>query len=283
MNDNTPRDIGRTDGEAQGSGGIPSGTVTDQAESSGTHGLGVQVNSPTSVVGNRRGARKSGPVHPRNGADSGRVGGTTTDNAGPPKTARNSRRGGEVLAEQLAMSVNFTGMLQTVDVSGSKSEIAILSRQVPGQEKAWLDVLTKLLKSRASSLVDLLICRKYLIKNNRLVFGWYISLRGINTASVQEACTELKAVLAKARPSLEDTKPSTPQVNVPRVLAQEPASAHGGLRVISRSRDARGNVVTEEEFPIPHVYGMMNIPNEKGKGVLVLNEELPLILQGQKR
>jgi hypothetical protein len=190
-----------------------------------------------------------------------------------------------------------TGMVQPVSENTKGGFLEVLCRQVPGQEKAWLLVVDKLLhlnEEISGVEVDLHICRRYVRKNGQMVFGWNVSINCKSlkklAASVDRFITE---VLSEERPSLHETVRMPPPVAEalpephrgplapgqhppPRAAPPRAPGAPGTvlgtppsdvrLKVVQSSRDEHGKVTIIEEMPLPHVNVDMNIPNSRGRG-----------------
>lgn len=194
-----------------------------------------------------------------------------------------------------------TGLLQPVDsgtVKGKTSTVWVLSRQVPGQERAWLGVADELLTYGEDSGTDVHLCRKYLRKNGRMVFGWYLALSAAPRRLAQ-ALGGVQQILAAAVPELTDAladaaagslargddaafaapppgslrPPEREQERWDDVRPQEPTSSTPPPGFVPRIRVVRdeidgetGRRIVEEEVPLPHVYRELNQLNERGRG-----------------
>lgn len=95
-----------------------------------------------------------------------------------------------------------TGLVQPVESTSKGGKLSALCRQVPGQEAGWLQVLPRLLKASEEFGFDLHLCRKYVLRNGRLVYGWYIGVESKNTKSLMDAVINLNEILSKAKPIL---------------------------------------------------------------------------------
>lgn len=162
---------------------------------------------------------------------------------------------------------------------------------MPGQERPWLVVADSLLSFAEDSGTDVHLCRKYLRKNGRMVFGWHIALTAPPRRLLQ-VVGGVQQLLALAAPELEDALAGVqggpparasapddvaPPPGAPRV--PEPASARAdsaaappsgfvpSIRVVRNEVDPEtGRVIIEEEIPLPHVYHELNRPTPGGKG-----------------
>lgn len=205
---------------------------------------------------------------------------------------------------KLQSALMGTGMVQPVSDKMKGGHLEVLCRQVPGQEKPWLRVVETLLtygEGYAAAGVDLHICRRYLLKNGMMVFGWHIALDCKNAKVlgttvdnlVNEVLNEAKASLdgpgvteeppapqvasqapqAASRAPLAPGQHPPPRVPPPRppnepgtVVGTPPPGFRPQIRVVQNTRDQNGKVTIVEEMQLPHVYSEMNVPNSKGRG-----------------
>lgn len=202
---------------------------------------------------------------------------------------------------ELRMGILGTGLLQPVESSTGKGHLEVLSKVVPGQERAWVALLDELLVLTETG-VDLHVCRRYLRRKGRTVFGWHLALAAKNARKLQEALDGVLAVLARSQPELvpeasQDvleaalTQGPTPRVGTlrpgqhppPQPAVPRAPGAPGGfgaepdgfvptIRVVKRGVDEKGQPTTIEEMPLPHVYRELNKPAHKfGKGAKNIN------------
>jgi hypothetical protein len=208
------------------------------------------------------------------------------------------------LSLQLRSAIMATGLLQPVSHSDNPKHFWVLNRIVPGQESAWLDVVESLLVDFEAAAwegakPDLIIARRYVAKEGKLVFGWYINVVAKTLKDLEQMISMVVMHLEGAKPQLAPASRSAP-VETPtpvaptpqrqqRVLAPgqhpaarppsprapgvgaitpEPPGFKHGLRVVKRTMGEDGkSAIIEEEMPLPHVYSTdMNKPNAKGKG-----------------
>ena len=199
---------------------------------------------------------------------------------------------------QLQSALIATGLVQPVSEKARGGYVEILCRQIPGQEKVWLQVVDKMLifaEERTTELQELHVCRRYVRKGGQMAFGWHIALTCKNVKTLQAGVENLiEEVLNLARPSLNEPEPvirpepsvvpqaasraplapgrhPTVRNAVPRAPG-EPGTVVGtppatiGLTVVQNFRDEHGKVTIVEEMALPHVYAEMNRPNSKGRG-----------------
>lgn len=197
-----------------------------------------------------------------------------------------------------------TGILQPFSSKSHGSRIEVLCRPVLGQEAAWLIVVKKLLQAfpepekAAESQFSVFLASQFLLKENKLVKGWYLKLEGKNTKELKEKTPEVVAILAKAKPDLTPVirqpapvalsayhRPLPPgvhpskKVQLARNAPQAPTGGPKPKVTSKRTVDASGRVTTTFEMPLPGVRGQLNPPSDKG-GVLNLGE-VPHVLRGR--
>lgn len=193
---------------------------------------------------------------------------------------------------QLQSALIATGLVQPVSEKNKGGSIEVLCRQIPGQEKPWLQVVDRLLQLGEELSEDFHICRRYVRKNGVMVFGWHLAFTCKSAKALQTVIDNVvKNVLEEARPTLQqevvEEQPAAPvavhrqpmapgrhpppRAPTPRapgapgtVVGTPPATV--GITVVQNSRDEKGKLTIVEEMPLPHVYAEMNRPNEKGKG-----------------
>lgn len=206
----------------------------------------------------------------------------------------------------LRVALLETGLVQPVSASWKGGHVEVLSRQVPGQEKSWLMVVSNLLVTG----VPLHICRRYLLKGGQMAFGWHIQLDAKNLKELNKFLDPVVKELAEAKPTLDTPqKPAALQeekappqryksgystdaevsrkmgitedefedsgrmgrVNAnPRLdlnAAVNVSPSSPSLRVVRSGRNSKGAEEYELEMPLPHVNRDLNIPKHKdGRG-----------------
>lgn len=189
-----------------------------------------------------------------------------------------------------------TGLVNPIDSGVEKSARRLtlwaLCRQIPGGEKAWIAVIDQLLALELDQAgLDLHVCRRYVRRDSRMAFGWYLALSGPAkeleaplqgvVQVLQEAKPRLdgpvaRAVLAPQEPVL--APPAPPGAPDPGTLQPRPPGAPARVgapppgynpnpRVTLRTVDPEtGRAHVEMEMPLPFVYGEMNKPTAGGRG-----------------
>jgi len=203
---------------------------------------------------------------------------------------------------RLQSALMSTGLVQPVSEKSRGGYVEVLCRQIPGQEKEWLRVVEALLTyaSGSAGLFEFHICRRYVLKNGQMVFGWHISMDCKNTKTLDSQLDMMLAeVLDDARASLggpvTEDRPVTvaapqapqtpsgvplapgrhppPRAALPRqpnppgtIVGTPPPPGSASLKVVQNFRDENGRVTIVEEMALPHVHEEMNRPNSKGRG-----------------
>jgi hypothetical protein len=187
---------------------------------------------------------------------------------------------------ELKSALISTGLVLPVGSSSRGGYVEVLSRQVPGQEKAWLQVVKDLLLAAKAATADVHICRRYLMPEDQMVFGWHMSISTKGAKAAEELVGKLNAlVFSKAKPSLTlvtaeersggrlaapDPDSGGPQR---RAAPAEEGSTAGGVRTVAQGRDRKGKPWEIREIPLPHVNRDLNVPNKKGRGASGYNED----------
>lgn len=117
----------------------------------------------------------------------------------------------------LKSAILQTGLLQPVSSSMKGCHLEILCRQVPGREQAWLKVVQAILIHLEGANPH--ICRRYILKDGKMVFGWHIQLDAPNKKGLAQIAGDLKTVLEISVQGLEDQE-----------VAEEPPPAPAGAR-----------------------------------------------------
>ena len=80
---------------------------------------------------------------------------------------------------QLQSALMSTGLVQPVSEKSRGGYVEVLCRQIPGQEKVWLQVVDKMLifaEEHKTVLQEFHVCRRYVRKGGQMAFGWHIAL-----------------------------------------------------------------------------------------------------------
>lgn len=189
---------------------------------------------------------------------------------------------------ELKSALLGTGLLQPISSSYRSGRIEVLCRQIPGQEGPWLKLLAALLALDDGGAPSLHICRRYVLREGELAFGWHIQAEA-PARKLSGLVVAMTAVLSEARPQLtrvgadpervqRPSQPARPGQHPPReaglrapgIPADVPPTPPGldvSLKVIRKEIDEEtGVTIIEEEMPLPHVYRELNRPTATGRG-----------------
>lgn len=199
---------------------------------------------------------------------------------------------------KLKMALMSTGLVTPVDGSEHLRNFHVLCRQVPGQEKTWLQVVESILKIPPIDNVEFFLARRYLLKDEKLAFGWYVGVHAKTVKDLDYAVAALELELGMFKPSLTRPAPEhappadpdpAPAYRRPLAPGQHPSHVQRNrqptagelipssgqvapngfsprLTTVKSSYDAKGRQEIVQEMPLPHVHSEMNRPNSKGRG-----------------
>ncbi len=169
----------------------------------------------------------------------------------------------------------MTGLVMPLSSDRVWSGWELLCRQVPGQESVWLQMVDKLLRWEATAPSGrtpdkLFIARRYLLKDGKMVYGWYLKLTCKSADRLREATESMVEVLKTGKPEATEA---------PVVSQQRPVQKQGQqlMRVLQRSQDEEGNVHEVTEMRLPHITRDLNVPTKP-----VWSESLGKFIGGQK-
>jgi hypothetical protein len=190
-------------------------------------------------------------------------------------------------SEVLQGALMASGLLQPLSVTGRGGRLEALCRQVPGQEKSWLEAVHRILFKLGEAKTDIIIARRYLLKDGKMVFGWFLQLDLKTAKQVQEAVQAIQEAL-EATTLVEAPAPTQPLPRPPQKLASEvakmttatprapeyspdpvpPTGYQPQVKLGRMGPDGKREVL---EMPLPHVYGELNKPKQGStKGVRTL-------------
>lgn len=156
--------------------------------------------------------------------------------------------------QEIREALSMTGLVTPVSSSSKAGRAEFLCRIVPGKDADWLLMVEKLLQQRTGVLF---IARQYLLKDNKLVFGWFIEVQCDSVAKLKEEVPYL--VTALGRPGRIVKTKADPKKAPPR---KQPVTGPSPLKVVSSSTDSEGNRIEITEMPIPHVGKDLNTPSK---------------------
>lgn len=185
---------------------------------------------------------------------------------------------------ELKSAILDTGVLTPVDISVKGKTAWVMCRQVKGSDKFVLDFIPGILQLE-SGLLELSVCKKYVLKENALVFGWYFRFEGSNAENLKEGIVRFSAFTKTLVYKPEaDNGPQTGRGNgstdTSKAERNEPSPRNNtptrnsapSIQTVKRFDKETGQVVDEVvEMPLPHVGAMdMNAPTgPNGKGAKV--------------
>ncbi len=192
-----------------------------------------------------------------------------------------------------------TGLVQPIKCKSKGKLLEVLCRQLPGQERAWLAVVRDLLELASEKDFELHICRRYVLKNKKLAFGWNIGIESKTLKLLPEVIDSISVNLEESKPDLDGYQthapqkqkvPSPPVQATPQSAQQHhrplPPGKHPPPRVTTRKSaegeptrilkhnekfnvaqdtiGADGKRTTVLEMPLPHVTQDLNKPDHEG-------------------
>jgi hypothetical protein len=201
-----------------------------------------------------------------------------------------------------------TALVQPIDSRSRGKTMEILCRQIGGQEKPWLAIVRMLLQQAHNEGFELHVCRRYVLKDGDLAFGWNLGIEAPNVKKLATAVDSLNKVLATAKPvltspsrgtggavqSFQDVEPPPPQ----RFSQQPPRRMFGSAKkpVIPPQRNKKAmfnhSRPPNQEAPIDEApEGFMptittvssGMDQETGKQTLIREMPLPHVYRDLNR
>lgn len=192
------------------------------------------------------------------------------------------------IENDLKQALSSTGLVQPIEAKSKSYSVEVLCRLLPGAEAKWPATAERLLRVGLQAGIDVHVCRRFVLKDDKMVFGIHI---GITSKSAKSLPGEVELVLAELlvpaqvgdeaeellkpgrRLTKEQIKAMTkahPQPpGPPASVKPPPPGFKPAIRVVQSGVDANGRKVSVEEFPLPHQYGRdRNAPNDKGRGAV---------------
>lgn len=115
-----------------------------------------------------------------------------------------------------------TGLVQPIKVEGRGGRLSALCREVPGQAQAWLKVVERILREASGSEMVFHLCRQYVWKDGRMVFGWHVGVES-TAATLSGHLTWLRELLRDVEPELTPEE-APASAAAPQAAAQAPAA-----------------------------------------------------------
>lgn len=205
---------------------------------------------------------------------------------------------------ELKSALLGTGVVSPLSAVSKGGSVEVLCRQVPRREKAVLHMLTEILTTAEKESISLHVCKRFILKDGKLAFGWNFALDCKNPKAASMAVGVISKRLVELQPDLaEQDEPQAPPepTPTPQAASQAPQSfdplalrrrgiaVHTEAGIIGNVQERRGSfqrgVPTEGrltityqqgkdaifEMPLPHVTREANIPNERGRGAVGSN------------
>lgn len=202
---------------------------------------------------------------------------------------------------ELRNALLATGVVQPHQSYVKGGRLEVLCRHVAGQDRQLMTMVEALLKSAAETEVVVHVCKRFVIKEGRLVFGWNFAVEAKSSKELLAAVGKLKEALepiqqmappsrpvyrtdAQAMESMGLTKRRKPNQRANGITVDAEAGRMGrlapaGSRTAYRlgklaghrislveKKDEGGIPTLTFEMPLPHVTRELNVPNEKGRG-----------------
>ncbi len=121
--------------------------------------------------------------------------------------------------EALREALYECGLVQPLNSTSKGGSISFMCRQIPGQEKGWVTTIDNLLAVGEREGVDLHICRRYVRKEGKMVFGWFLGVEAKNAKALVPVAEELVKVLKASNslfaPHVSPTPSTVPQATPP--------------------------------------------------------------------
>lgn len=132
-----------------------------------------------------------------------------------------------------------TGLVQPVKVEGRAGRLTALCREVPGQTQAWLKVVETVLRESAGTEMSFHLCRQYVWKDGRMVFGWHVGLEAKNGSDLNLHLTWLREQLRNVEPELTAEPPPAAPAAAP-VVPQASQAPQGDEELLDDEEEPQG-------------------------------------------
>lgn len=142
--------------------------------------------------------------------------------------------------------------LPDLEVTKEEHDIQKLEIEFRTSSESWLRILENI----APSLPNIYFCKRYFSDGGVFGFRWVIFVFGISEEQVDELAQQFQFLLF-------EKQFSAPKKEVKKSLTKKP--------VVTTVKIDKGE---ETNFPIPHVEGELNKPNERGRGAYTKATEM---------
>lgn len=102
------------------------------------------------------------------------------------------------------------GLVQPLSFSGKGGSVSIMCRQIQGQEKGWIATIDEMLSTDIGN-VELHVCRRYVRKDGKMAFGWFIGLNASSGKAVNVALEKLSPILKQASSRFSNSVAEAPK------------------------------------------------------------------------
>lgn len=160
----------------------------------------------------------------------------------------------------LQTAINATGFLSVVVAEPMKNGVSILCRHVPGKENQVLSLFSALLNWETAAKatfegLSLLVSRRYLLKEGKMVFGWGISVQTKKATDFQMATISLVTLLSGI-----PVGPTQAVKKAPLAVKHRAPPSSTSIVLVGKRTDSDGMPIEEFEMPLPHQSKPMNVP-----------------------
>lgn len=176
---------------------------------------------------------------------------------------------------ELRSALLGTGQVQPVESRHGTGFVEVLSRQVPGQEQAWLRTAEAMLLAFKDQPGEFHLCRRYVLRGDQMVYGWHLGLH-VPASRLTQILSRLRPVLEAATPRLGDPVAAAPApVTAPAGAGGQPRTVPRGtggppIRVVRDEITDAGEHIVEEEMALPHVTRDLAAPARPGAAGAVM-------------
>lgn len=112
--------------------------------------------------------------------------------------------------DQLRDGLFRTTLVQPISFEGRGGSVSVMCRQIPGQEKAWVKLVDALLMKAEFKEISVHVCRRYIRKDGRMVFGWFVGVEAKTAAALVDAVQELAPILEDGPTFAKDVPQAPP-------------------------------------------------------------------------
>lgn len=181
-----------------------------------------------------------------------------------------------------------TGILKPVTTSVKGGKVEAMCRIVDNRKEEWPALVENLLVSAEELGLDAHVCRRYVMKEGALVYGFHVSFDAGSAKKLKDSLPALeKTTLVKSEApkavSARQNKSAIPIMSYQEYKKQTSATPRAPLpgeakdiqvpkgytfkaTTLASGPGPNGKDGMIEEIPLPNVFKEMNVPNSKGRG-----------------